>query len=208
MNNRFRYSGGKRLGFAALFATVGIAATSGDARAAVGINSTFNDSLHGGAVTDSWAGSSSPTTFATGNLKIQIPAGAVVKKAYLLSIVMSNAATIAAGPGGMPRGVILGPGATLTRQLEGTPDRDNGGGGYALFRTDVTTIMQTAIPSGTGASVDIPIQERGDELAVDAYTYPKILGHSLVVIYELASVPVAKRCVLLWHRPIRARPVR
>ena len=185
----------KALGF---FAFVGALSLAGVAAAAptAALDATFVEALRGGVVADSWAGTSTAATFASGVVKVQIPKGAKVKKAFLISggIGGLNGAGLLPVVAATPRGVILGGAANgpLTFPISGeVAHRD---GDWWNYVNDATAVLKPLIETdngtATGALVDIAIHERGDTAPEDQYVYPKLLGHTLIVVYELAGAPL------------------
>lgn len=74
------------------------------------IKSVFSEAIRGGVSTDSWAEESTPSAFVDGQLTVQIPRGATVRQAWLVSGVVhysTNAPVVnmVAGPAATPRGV-------------------------------------------------------------------------------------------------------
>jgi MYXO-CTERM domain-containing protein len=186
-----------RTGLAAVLATAAAGAVlATPVRADAALTQTLSESFRGGVVVDAWAGSSTPTDFAVGSLSIQLPKGATVRKAFLVSGVTDyGAGAVASPPAGTPsRIVILGDGANPTRTLEGNPDaRGANDPSYASFVTDVTAAMKVLVPVAPGGVVQIPIKERGDvgrENFDTGADVPKITGHTLVVAYDLPSAPL------------------
>lgn len=166
----------------------------------------INETIRGGLTTDGWSEVSTPTTYATGALHIRIPRGGRVRQALLYSTILNFAipgsaapTTVPAGPAGSPREVRIGvaSGEQAVR-LEGMPRYSastimNPSGTYRLFWgtfvSDVTSALRATVgPSAAGGAViNVPIRERGDEGA--RYSSTEILGHSLVVEYELDYGP-------------------
>ena len=97
----------KSLGLVALCGGLSLAKVAAAAPTAA-LDPTFVEALRGGVVADSWAGTSSETTFASGVVKVQIPKGAKVKKAFLVS----------GGIGGLNAAGVLSPIA-----ISNVPDR-------------------------------------------------------------------------------------
>lgn len=163
----------------------------------------FAMAVRGGVASDSWGDKSTETVFKDGTLKLQVPKGATIKQAWLVSSVVfysSNVNNIAAGPVGFPRGVILGGGGQLTRQLEGAPDQIGASTRFGSFVTDVTTIVKGLVETANGKSpggvLDVPISERGDNQADVLYgiMFP---GHSLVAVWEHPGAPLRNIVVQL-----------
>lgn len=208
----------RRTASLALVASLGSLGIAGSARAASGLKEIFRDAYHGGVVSDGWGGISTPTTFSNGPddvLQIQLPRGATVRKAWLVSNVhrpgdgangeiVKVTGTIPAGPNGNPRIVILGPGTTATRTLEGAgdsaaPTKDSGY--FTTFITDVTPLAKSLLETKDGAApggvVKVPIKERGDNNPPDGRNPdPGIIGHTLIVAYDLKSAPLRSVTVL------------
>jgi uncharacterized protein (TIGR03382 family) len=167
------------------------------------LTSRFSMAIRGGAASDSWGDVSTETTFANGQLKIQVPAGATVRQAFLVSSVVffsANVNNVPQGPPGNPRGVILGGGAALTRQLEGPPDAIGALNTFGAFVTDVTAtvkpLIEVAAGKAPGGVIDIPIRERGDNQANVLQGF-LIAGHGLVVIWEHPGAPLRNVVVQL-----------
>jgi hypothetical protein len=64
-----------------------------------------------------------------------------------------------------------------------------------LYVNDATAVVKPLVETAAGATatgniVDIPIHERGDTSPADNFVYPKLLGHTLIVVYELAAAPL------------------
>lgn len=189
----------------ALVASLGSLTLAGTASAA--LTERFFDAYHGGVVSDGWGGVSTPTTFASGNLQIQLPKGATVRKAWLVSTAHrpgNDSGDIPAGPPGNPRIVILGSGTAATTTLEGSGDSSSSttdSGYFTTFVTDVTALVKPLLETVAGAApggvVNVPIKERGDGLLPAAKNPdPGILGHTLIVAYDLESAPLRSVTVL------------
>lgn len=169
-------------------------AWSGSAAAAsTTLNELFNDAIHGGVVVDGFAAETTTATSKTGSVIVDIPSGATVRKAWLVSVTGLNVGlfgnSIAAVPG-TPRQVVLGSGGNaVTLVLEGVPPQPSiaDSNGYGAWVTDVTLKMQATIGNSSGTALAVPIQERGDG-ALD-FT-PSIYGHTLVVVYDLPTAPL------------------
>lgn len=189
-----------------LVTSLGSLAVAGSAHAA--LTERLFDAYHGGVVSDGWGGVSGPTTFASGTLQIQLPKGATVRKAWLVSNVHRPAeaanGTVPAGPAGNPRIVILGSGTAATTTLEGAGDSSSpttDSGFFTTFVTDVTTLVKPLLETVDGAApggvVSVPIKERGDGDTPNLKNPdPGILGHTLVVAYDLESAPLRSVTVL------------
>ena len=163
--------------------------------------------VRGGLSTDAWGEVSTPTTFARGELHVQVPRGGRVRWARLFSGYTAFYDTtrlpawppsVPPGPAGSPRQVIVGSGATaVTRTLEGVPRFFSstvptaGRTAYwGTFITDVTAAVRTAVgPSSRGGVTRIAIQERGDDAAREDFTRIQLGGHFLAVVYELDFGP-------------------
>lgn len=158
--------------------------------------------LHGGVAVDGWGGISSPTTFAQGSVKIQLPKGARVSRALLLTggydgVVYNTAKTRYELPtSATPRGVILGPGAAINVPLEGLPFAvyANGSAPSWEVKTDVTAVVRPLLEGPAGASgnvVEIAIQERGDDAMVAPALRPsRIGGETLIVTFTEEGAPL------------------
>lgn len=150
--------------------------------------------LRGGVTVDAWGATSTLTSDAQGEFIVRIPSGARVHGAWLISGVRNGAANTPIIPpaGGTPRQVILGEGpAVVTRQLQGAPDCPSFTGSapatrYATWITDVTGAVRATIGTRRG-ELQIPVRERGDD-PTDAGV--QIMGHTLVVVYELDTAPL------------------
>jgi hypothetical protein len=171
------------------------------------LQAAFAEVVRGGLSTDAWGEVSTPTTFARGELHVQIPRGGRVRWARLFSgfTVFHDTArlppwppTVPAGPAGSPRQVILGAGANaITRTLEGVPRfyastvPTTGRTAYwGTFITDVTPAVRAAVgPSSRGGVTNIAIQERGDDAPREDFTRIQIGGHFLAVVYDLDFGP-------------------
>ncbi len=163
--------------------------------------------VRGGLSTDAWGEVSTPTTFARGELHVQVPRGGRVRWARLFSgfTVFHDTArlppwppSVPAGPAGTPRQVILGAGASaITRTLEGVPRfyastvPTAGRTAYwGTFITDVTAAVRAAVgPSSRGGVTNVAIQERGDDAPREDFTRIQIGGHFLAVVYDLDFGP-------------------
>jgi hypothetical protein len=148
-----RSSIGKNSVLAALFALAPLFASS---PADAAIKSVFSEAIRGGVSTDSWAEESTPSAFVDGQLTVQIPRGATVRQAWLVSGVVhysTNAPVVnmVAGPAATPRGVVLGAinGNNLTRKLEGATD--DSGPRFGSFTTDVTAIIKGLVETDNNA---------------------------------------------------------
>lgn len=165
-------------------------AWSGSAAAAsTTLNELFNDAIHGGVVVDGFAAETTTATSKTGSVIVDIPSGATVRKAWLVSVTGNGAYSIAAVPA-TPRQVVLGTGANATTVvIEGNPQFPAAADflGYGAWVTDVSTKLQAIVGTSTGAAVAVPIQERGDG---PSDFLPSIYGHTLIVVYDLASAPL------------------
>ncbi len=162
------------------------------------VNSTYTKTLKGGVAMDGWGESSTETSFASGSLQIQLPAGAVVEEAVLVSATTNipTGPNMPPGPDGFPRVVILGTGgAATTRTLEGAPDHVVAGSAtFGSWVTNVTATVKDAIgATASGAVVPIAISERGDGVP-DEF---KIAGHTLIVVYSHPSAPLRNVMVAL-----------
>ncbi len=197
-----RSSIGRNSVLATLFALAPLFAA---APANAAIKSVFSEALRGGVSTDSWAEESTPSAFVDGQLTVQIPRGATVRQAWLVSGVVhysTNAPVVnmVAGPAATPRGVVLGAinGANLTRKLEGATD--DSGPRFGSYTTDVTAIIKGLVETDNNASpggpIAIPIHERGDD-NVDVQLGPLVHGHTLVVVWEHAGAPLRNVLVSL-----------
>ncbi len=165
-----------------------MATTAGAQTLTVGPSLAFR----GGVTTDGWSAVSSPTEAVTGEFRIRVPAGGRVRQALLYSSIICPGCSTAipAGPTGTPRRVTLGTGTSATtRILEGAPTY-NAVNTWASFRTDVTAAVQGVVgPSAAGGEVSVPVTEIGDQ-HWNHTAYPQILGHTLVVLYDLDYGPV------------------
>ncbi len=165
-------------------------AWSGSAAAAsTTLNELFNDAIHGGVVVDGFAAETTTATSKSGSVIVDIPTGATVRKAWLVSVTGSTTYSIAAVPV-TPRQVVLGAGANATTVvIEGNPQFPAAADflGYGAWVTDVSTKLQAIVGTSTGAAVSVPIQERGDG---PSDFLPSIYGHTLIVVYDLASAPL------------------
>jgi hypothetical protein len=161
------------------------------------ISFVYNEAIRGGVVVDGIAVKSAPTVSKSAKIKIQLPLGAKVERAWLVSSVGALNSDLTIRPTlvpvpGTPRQVVLGPG-TKTIVLEGKAPlnyKDEltiGTVGYGAWVTEVTPEMKTLIPAGTDLPIDIDISERGDG---DTAYQPVIYGHSLAVVYSLATAPL------------------
>lgn len=167
----------------------------------------FSQTLRGGLSTDAWGETSSPTTFARGELHVQVPRGGRVRWARLFSgfTVFYNSTpapawppVVPAGPAGSPRQVILGTGASaITRALEGVPRFFSATrptttrlAYWGTFATDVTAAVAAAVgPSSRGGVTRIAIAERGDDAPREDFNRIQIGGHFLAVVYDLDFGP-------------------
>jgi hypothetical protein len=165
-------------------------AWSGSAAAAsTTLSELFNDAIHGGVVVDGFSAETTTATFKSGSVIVDIPSGAKVRQAWLVSITGNVAYAIPAVPG-TPRQVILGSGANATTvTIEGNPQFPSAADslGYGAWVTEVTTKLQAIVGTSTGTPVSVPIQERGDG---PSDFLPSIYGHTLIVVYDLASAPL------------------
>ncbi|MFO0606815.1 MAG: hypothetical protein U0324_26825 [Polyangiales bacterium] len=182
-------------------------ALSPAAASAQTLQSAFSEVVRGGLTTDAWGEVSTPTTFARGELRIQVPRGGRVRWARLFSgftVYHDNARlpawppSVPAGPAGSPRQVIVGSGASaVTRALEGVPRfyastvPTAGRTAYwGTFITDVTATVRAAVgPSSAGGLTRVAIQERGDDAAREDFARIQIGGHFLAVVYDLDFGP-------------------
>lgn len=171
------------------------------------LQAAFAEVVRGGLSTDAWGETSTPTTFARGELRIQVPRGGRVRWARLFSgfTVFHDSArlppwppSVPPGPAGFPRQVIVGEGASaVTRTLEGVPRfyastvPTTGRTAYwGTFITDVTAAVRAAVgPSSAGGLTRVPIQERGDDAPREDFARIQIGGHFLAVVYDLDFGP-------------------
>ena len=158
--------------------------------------------LRGGVAVDGWGGISGPSTFAQGSVKIQLPRGARVSRATLMTggvdgVVYNTAkARYELPSSATPRGVIVGPGAAINVPLEELPlavyatQLDPGW----VVRTDVTALVRPLLEGPAGASgnvVEIAVQERGDDSMVAPALRPTtIFGQTLVVSFTEEGAPL------------------
>jgi hypothetical protein len=181
-------------GAALACATVALTTTTAHAQA-------ISETLRGGLAVDAVGMESTPTRIAEGNFHIRLPRAARVRRALMFTATLWNQRNdIPAGPAGSPRMVSLGAGSSaITRTLEGPSDSlvDQAGGfpaRWGTWRTDVTAAVRSIVgPAAAGGGViNIPVRERGDALGATApyNVYPLILGHTLVVEYELDDGPL------------------
>ena len=163
----------------------GAALLASSAATAAPLTLQTKDAVRGGVATDAWGVQGNATTFTAGKLRVQLPPGATVKKAILVSSVYELKATVT--PGAVERQVRIGTGASQqTRKLEGAADVENPQG-YHVFITDVTTAVKAVIGAAAGGTVDVPIEERGDSPAGTVVT---LSGHGLAVVYEAPGAPL------------------
>ena len=158
-----------------LFSSVGMAALismgamgSGAAHAALTVFQTYFGTY--GVSTAGWG-----STTQAGTLTANVPAGAVVQAAYLYTVVsrISDFATSGAG------GTLNGTSVTYTPLGMVTVAGQAG-------RTDVTSIVAPVINGGAGGAYNFAITE----------TSHLQEGSALVVVYQLASLPVSTVAIL------------
>lgn len=129
---------------------------------------TYNGSY--AVSTDGWGGLSN-----SGVISASVPAGSTVVAAYLYTATFSNAATA-------PTTVTLEGNAVTFTQTVVNPSN-----GLGANRSDVTSIVQSAIGGG-GGIFDFDIAEGADGSRID--------GSALVVVYSNASLPETSVAIL------------
>ena len=186
-----------------LAALLGGASPASAQSLAVGINEV----VRGGITADAWGEISTRTSFAGGELHIQVPRGGRVRAARLYSgftvyypnaMVPAYPPVVPAGPAGSPRMVVIGNGASaISRRLEGTPryysrtyPTPSVTALWGTWVTDVTAAVRGSVgPSSRGGVTSVPVQERGDDAAHEGPGLIQLGGHFLVVEYELDFGP-------------------